>query len=129
MITHPAIKKDFRYFIKQRGGMLAKGRLLGIQFETLFEDGLYFTIAEHAVQLALKIRDAFKEKGYKFLYESDTNQQFPIVPNNQLDKLRSKYTFSTWEVIDEAHTAVRFCTSWATKKEHVEELIKDIQAL
>ena len=129
VITHPAIKKDFRYFIKQRGGLLAKGRLLGIQFETLFEEGLYFNIAEHAVELALKIRDAFKEKGYNFLYDSDTNQQFPIIPNDQLEKLRHKYSFSTWETIDEAHTAVRFCTSWATKEEHVEQLIKDIQAL
>lgn len=129
VITHPAIKKDFRYFIKQRGGLLAKGRLLGVQFETLFEEGLYFNIAEHAVKLALRIRDAFREKGYNFLYDSDTNQQFPIIPNAQLEKLKHKYTFSTWEIIDETHTAVRFCTSWATKKEHVEQLIKDIQAL
>lgn len=129
VITHPALKKDFRYLIKQRGGLLAKGRLLGIQFETLFEDGLYFEIAEHAVDLALKIRDAFKEKGYTFLYESDTNQQFPIIPNTKLEQLSKNYTFSTWEAIDEGHTAVRFCTSWATKTEHVEQLIKDIQAL
>ena len=126
VLTHPAIKKDFRYFIKQHGGLLAKGRLLGIQFEVLFEDDLYFEIAKRAVQQALRIKEAFEKKGYNFLYESDTNQQFPIIPNEVLEQLGKKYSYSTWQVVDEHHTAVRFCTSWATKEEQVDQLIEDI---
>ncbi|WP_289140810.1 low specificity L-threonine aldolase [uncultured Brevibacillus sp.] len=129
VITNDALKKDFRYFIKQRGGLLAKGRLLGIQFETLFEDGLYFEIASHAVEMAMLIREAFIEKGYSFRYDSVTNQQFPILHNDVLSELDKKYSFSFWEKFDDNHSVVRFCTSWATKKENVEKLIEDIQAL
>lgn len=115
--------------IKQRGGMLAKGRLLGIQFETLFEDGLYFDISRHAVQLAMMIRAAFAEKGFSFRYDSTTNQQFPILPDEICKELGKKYSFSHWEKADETHSVVRFCTSWATKRENVETLIEDIRAL
>ena len=109
--------------------MLAKGRLLGIQFECLFENGAYLEISRHAVTLAMHLRRAFEEKGWKLLYDSQTNQQFPIVPNDVLQSLQQKYTFSHWQDIDETHTAVRFCTSWATKEENVEALISDIKAL
>ena len=129
VITNDALKKDFRYFIKQRGGLLAKGRLLGIQFETLFEDGLYYEIASHAVEMAMMIREAFIEKGFSFRYDSVTNQQFPILHNDVLSELGKKYSFSFWEKFDDNHSVVRFCTSWATKKENVEMLIEDIQAL
>lgn len=129
VVTNPMIQKDFRYFIKQRGGMLAKGRLLGIQFETLFEDDLYITIAKHAVDLALEIKEAFKLKGYSFLYDSNTNQQFPILQNCVIKKLSQNYSFQEWEKIDCDYTAVRFCTSWATKQEDVDRLIADIQDL
>lgn len=129
VITNPALKKDFRYLIKQNGGMLAKGRLLGIQFETLFTDGLYFQIADHAVQLAMKLKTAFLKKGYPLRYDSYTNQQFPILPNSQLEQLKGKYTFGFWEAVDEAHSAVRFCTSWATKEEAVDALIRDIEEM
>ena len=129
VITSDAIKKDFRYFIKQRGGMLAKGRLLGIQFETLLADGLYFDIARHAVQLAMMIRDAFRKKGFRFLIESPTNQQFPILSNEQIKKLAEKYAFESWEKMDDHHTAVRFCTSWATRIDDVHTLMKDIENL
>ena len=77
VIKHPALQKDFRYMIKQKGGMLAKGRLLGVQFETLFEDGLYYRISEHAIGLADKLREALVQKGYAFLVENTTNQIFP----------------------------------------------------
>jgi threonine aldolase len=127
VITNPLLKKDFRYFIKQKGGMLAKGRLLGIQFETLFEDGLYLEIAAHAVKSALMIKDAFAKQGYSFLYDSMTNQQFPILPNRVIEKLKQKYAVLIWQKIDEQNCAVRFCTSWATKMEHVKMLIEDIQ--
>lgn len=129
VITNPNLKKDFRYYIKQRGGMLAKGRLLGIQFLTLFEDDLYFNIAKHANDLALKIKSAFLKKGYELLYDSYTNQQYPIIPNDKLEVLRKKYSFSTWENVGNEMTAVRFCTSWATKEENIRILLKDIEIL
>lgn len=129
IITNPELKKDFRYFIKQNGGMLAKGRLLGIQFLALLEDDLYFEITKHANKLAIKIRNAFLEKGCSFRYNSVTNQQFPIIPNEYFNKLKEKYSFSFWEKIDETHTAVRFCTSWATKDEDVDSLVSDIERL
>jgi threonine aldolase len=129
VIINDALKKDFRYFIKQNGGMLAKGRLLGIQFETLFEDGLYYEISKHAVDMAMMIRTAFHKKGFSFRYDSKTNQQFPILPDEVLIKMSEKYSYSFWEKVDAAHSAVRFCTSWATKREHVEMLINDIEAL
>ena len=129
VIINDALKKDFRYMIKQNGGMLAKGRLLGIQFETLFEDGLYDEISRHAVAMAVMIREAFAKKGISFRYDSMTNQQFPILPDAVLSKLGEKYSYSYWERVDAKHSAVRFCTSWATKKENVEMLIKDIEAL
>ncbi|MDF2685424.1 MAG: threonine aldolase [Clostridia bacterium] len=129
VISNDTIKKDFRYHIKQRGGMLAKGRLLGIQFETLFKDGLYFEIAEHAVKMAMMIKNAFACKGYSFLYDSITNQQFPILPEKVLKKLSDKYSYCPWMKVDDNYSAVRFCTSWATKEENVKMLIDDIKAL
>lgn len=126
VIVNESLKKDFRYFIKQNGGMLAKGRLLGIQFMTLFEDGLYFELSEHAVAQAMRIRDAFASKGYRFLVDSPTNQQFPILPDSEMERLSADFKFSVWQKIDESHTAVRFCTSWATKAEAVDALIAAI---
>ena len=87
VITDAALKRDFRYIMKQRGAMLAKGRLLGIQFEALFEDGLYFEISRQATELAMKLRAACTAKGYPFLVDSMTNQQFPILPNSQIERL------------------------------------------
>ena len=106
--------------------MLAKGRLLGIQFLTLFEDGLYFQLSEHAVSQAMRIRDAFESKGFGFLVESPSNQQFPILDNATMERLSSDFLFSFWQKIDDTHTAVRFCTSWATKPEAVDALIAAI---
>lgn len=123
VICNESLKKDFRYSIKQRGGMLAKGRLLGVQFLTLLEDGLYFEIADHANQLAMKIRRACEEKGYPFFMDSYTNQQFPILPNEKLKELEKEFSFSFWEAVDAEHSAVRFCTSWATKEEDVNALV------
>ncbi len=129
VICDPMWKKDFRYLIKQKGGMLAKGRLLGIQFDTLFTDGLYYEIARHADELAIRLREAFIAKGYRLRYDSFTNQQFPILPDEHVEKLKEKYSFELWEKMDDAHSAVRFCTSWATREEAVDELIQDIKAL
>lgn len=129
IITAPALQKDFRYMMKQHGGMLAKGRLLGLQFIALLEDGLYFEISEHADKLAAKIKAAFAEKGYPFLYESVTNQQFPIVPEEKLEVLKKKYAYSFWQKLDDQRSAVRFCTSWATREDDVELLLNDIRSL
>lgn len=123
VIVNDALKKDFRYCIKQNGGMLAKGRLLGIQFLTLFEDGLYFQLSEHAVSQAMRIRDAFESKGFCFLVQSPSNQQFPILDNATMERLSSDFLFSFWQKVDDTHTAVRFCTSWATRPEAVDALI------
>ena len=128
VITNRALKKDFRYMIKQNGGMLAKGRLLGIQFDTLFTDDLYFKISAHADELAMKLKKIFLEKGYGLRYDSYTNQQFPILPDSHIEKLKEKYVFEFWEKVSDTESAVRFCTSWATKPEVVDELIRDIMA-
>lgn len=127
VITNENLQEDFRYYMKQQGAMLAKGRLLGIQFDVLFENNLYFNISKHAIDMAMKIKQAFIEKEYKFLFDSYTNQQFPIISNEKLNKLSSKYTFSLWERVDKNNSVARFCTSWATKEENVNELIKDIK--
>ena len=129
VIVNDALKKDFRYFIKQNGGMLAKGRLLGIQFLTLFEDGLYFEVSRHAVAQAMRIRDAFRAKGYAFLVDSPSNQQFPILDNETLERLGKDFRFSVWKKIDPEHTAVRFCTSWATKPEAVDALVAALDGI
>lgn len=129
VITNPALTKDFRYMIKQRGGMLAKGRLLGIQFLTLLEDGLYEEIAGKAVKQAMHLKEAFLEKGYPLFYNSYTNQQFPIMPKEHLEQLKEKYSFELWAPLDDEYSAVRFCTSWATRDEDVEALIADLDNL
>lgn len=126
VICNDELKEDFRYFIKQKGGLLAKGRLLGIQFEELFRDDLYFELAKHANKMALMLKAAIVDEGYKFLTESFTNQQFPIFPNNLIEKLSEKYSFNIERVIDSNYTAIRLVTSWATKEEIVLEFIEDL---
>lgn len=122
VITNPALQEDFRYLIKQHGGMLAKGRLLGVQFDALMEDDLYEKIAAHANRLADKLRHCLKELGVPFLVENTTNQLFPVLPDGVLDALAKDFVFSEQERVDETHRAVRFCTSWATKEESVDAL-------
>ena len=129
VITNPLLKTDFRYIMKQRGGMLAKGRLLGIQFECLFEDDTYFEISKHANSQAARLRRAFQSKGISFLIESPTNQLFPVLTEAQMAALEKDFAFSYWEKVDENHHCVRFCTSWATKAEAVDRLIHAISSL
>ena len=124
--------RSFRYAIKQHGGMLAKGRLLGVQFETLFEDGLYFTIAKHAVDCAMKIRRAFESKGIEFWNNSTTNQQFPILTNEQMEYFTNVgFSYAIWGEAEDGsgRTIVRFCTSWATKSENVDALVAAIEKM
>lgn len=129
VITEEKLKQDFRYNIKQRGGMLAKGRLLGIQFLTLFEENRYQEISAHAARLADKLKDELTKIGIRFYIDSPTNQQFPILPDAALLKLSETYTWAYQARVDETHSAVRFCTCWATKEEHVDALLADIRRL
>lgn len=129
VITNPRLDRDFRYLIKQHGGMLAKGRLLGVQFEAFLEDGLFLDIGKKEVSQALRLRRAFEKKGWPLFVNSTTNQQFPILPNGAMAALEENYSFEVWEKADEGHTAVRFCTSWSTADEDVDALIADIQKL
>ena len=129
VITNPELKEDFRYLIKQRGGMLAKGRLLGIQFDTLMTDTLYFDISAHAIALAEKLENTFKELGVPFLVKVQSNQLFPILPDGVLARLAEAYVFCEQCRVDESHRAVRFCTSWATKEENVQALCRDLEDL
>lgn len=113
--------------IKQKGGMLAKGRLLGIQFLELLKDGLYFEIAEHAIKLAMVLKTGLKEAGYRFFIDSVTNQQFIIVPDEKLEQLKEKYAYTYQQRYDETSSVIRLCTSWATKEEDVYQLLEDMR--
>ena len=129
VITNDALKRDFRYHIKQGGGMLAKGRLLGIQFEELMQNDLYLRLARHANEQALRIRDALIRKGYPQAVPSPTNQHFFTLPNDHIQRLQQQFIISIWEPIDDSHTTVRFCTSWATPPHNVDLLIQAIEEL
>lgn len=127
VIREPAIAEDFPYMIKQRGGMLAKGRLLGLQFDTLLEDGLYFELGKHANALADQLRKTLRQLGYPLLVPTTTNQIFPILPDAVLAELAREFTFTEQERVDETHRAVRFCTSWATKQENMDALCEKLR--
>ena len=129
VLVNPKLQKDFRYIMKQRGAILAKGRILGIQFLTLLQDGLYEELGAHANRVALLIRDACQEAGLKFLCESPTNQQFPIVPNEVLKKLEQTYVFSHLGPYGKNETVIRICTSWATHEDDAKQLAADIKQL
>ena len=129
VIGNPILAEDFRYLIKQHGGMLAKGRLLGVQFDALMADNLYFEIAGHAVALADQIRECIDELGYPYLMPGITNQIFPIFPDELLAKLAEKFVFCEQERVDETHRAIRFCTSWATRQEAVDALCAELRKL
>ena len=130
--SNAALAEDFRYMIKRHGGMLAKGRLLGVQFKALFEDNLYFDISAHAIRLADQIRATFDEMGVQYLVPGVTNQIFPILSDDFLTELGKNFMFTEMERVDEHHRCVRFCTSWASTQENVDALcreLKRIQAL
>lgn len=108
--------------IKQHGALLAKGRLTGVQFEALFTDGLYFEIGRQAIETAQALRRVLHEHGYRFFLETPTNQQFVILPNEDMARIREHAAIEYWEKYDETHTVVRFCTSWATTQEDIDAL-------
>lgn len=126
VINNPKVNEDFRYNIKQKGGMLAKGRLIGIQFAEMFKNDLFFEMGKHANRLAEKLAIGLKAKGFSFLTEPSSNQIFPILPNDIIEKLHKNYEFFVWEKIDENKSAIRLVTSWATLEEKVDQFLENL---
>lgn len=128
VIVNPAIKKNLRNTLKQNGGMLAKGYLIGLQFEALFADDLFFKLAAHANKMALALKAGLKRLNVEFAYDSPTNQQFIVLENRIVQELLEKYDFEIWEEGEEK-TTIRLVTSWATKQEAVADFINDLEKL
>ena len=124
VFTKKNIPLHFEHLVKKHGALLAKGRLLAIQFDTLFTDDLYFEISRNAIDRAEELKSLFTRKGYKFFMDSPTNQQFVILENSKLNELQKEVKFAFWEKYDDTHTVVRFATSWATTSEKISELEK-----
>jgi threonine aldolase len=127
VICWDSLNEDFRFHIKQKGGLLAKGRLLGIQFLELFRDDLYFDLAKHANTMADILKDGISKAGYPFLTYSPSNQVFPILPNSLIEKLQEKYLFHIWSKVDAKSSAIRLVTSWATEENAVLSFIEDMK--
>lgn len=126
VITNAMLQPDFAFNIKQKGGLLAKGRFLGLQFSELLRDELYFDLARHANEQAMKIKAALKKKNYDFWTETFTNQLFPILPNAEIDRLAEHFEFYVWQKIDADRSAIRLITSWATTDEMTKRFIENI---
>ena len=129
VITNKELQNGFDFVMKQRGALLSKGRLLGIQFETLFQENLYFQLATHANHQAMKIKQALKEKGILFWVETTTNQLFPILTQSQIETLECLFQFYIWQKLNENESVIRLITSWATPEEHTHALIDAIHQL
>lgn len=129
IINNESLQYEFGFHLKQKGAMLAKGRLLGIQFQELLKDDLYFDLAKHANQQAMKIKAAFKQIGCEFLSETFTNQIFPILNNNQIHELSKNFDFYVWKKLDAEKSAIRLITSWATTDEIIEKFTTEIKNL
>ncbi|SEF50866.1 L-threonine aldolase [Halpernia humi] len=129
VINNPALQEEFGFHIKQKGGMLAKGRLLGIQFDVLMTDNLYFDLAKHANSEAMKIKKTFVDKGFKFLSDTFSNQIFPILNQNKINQLSENFDFYTWRKIDSENSAIRLITSWATPESVTNEFCDAIKNL
>ena len=127
--SNPVLAEDFRYMIKRQGGMLAKGRLLGVQFKALFENNLYFHISAHAIKMADQIRGVFDELGVTYLVPGVTNQIFPVLSDDFLAELGKSFMFTEMERVDESHRCVRFCTSWASTQENVDALCRELKCI
>jgi threonine aldolase len=129
VICKDCLKEEFRYHIKQKGGLLAKGRVIGIQFLELFKDDIYFDLAKHANHMAEILKSGIKGCGYGFLIDSSTNQIFPLLPIGVINKLEEKYSFYIWQKIDIDNSAIRLVTSWATTEEAVKTFIDDLKLI
>ena len=126
VICTEALKPEFRFHMKQKGALLAKGRVLGLQFRELFQDNLYFQLAQHANDMAALLRQAIQTAGFTFLTQSPTNQIFPILPHWLIEKLQQNYAFYIWSKVDVEHSAIRLVTSWATPPVAVQAFIADM---
>ncbi|MBI9011337.1 MAG: low specificity L-threonine aldolase [Clostridiales bacterium] len=124
IIKKENLKTDFRYLMKQRGALLAKGRLIGIQFKELFTDNLFYNLASHANRMADLLREGIKDSGHEFDLETSTNQLFPIMPIQIIEVLEKKFSFYRWQSIDADRSVIRLVTSWATNEEAVKEFIE-----
>lgn len=129
VIINDDLKPNFRFLIKQHGSMLAKGRIIGIEFITLLENGLYFELADNADKMAQQLNDLFKEHNIQMFIESSTNQIFPILENSLIAKLKEKYQLGTWCKYDDDHTVIRFVCSWATKQENIDAFKQDFETI
>ncbi len=127
VICRESLQEDFRFHMKQKGALLAKGRLLGVQFLELFRDELYFDLAKHANKMADLLREAIRKEGFSFLTQSPSNQIFPILPNRLIEALQEIYAFYIWSKVDEAHSSIRLVTSWATREDAVLAFIADMK--
>lgn len=127
VICRDSLKEDFRFHLKQKGALLAKGRVLGIQFHELFRDDLFFELALHANNMAALIREGCSNAHLSFLTHSPSNQIFPILPNELIKELEKNYSFYVWDKIDSNHSAIRLVTSWATKEEEVRGFVQDMK--
>jgi threonine aldolase len=126
VFTHHNAHKHFFSIQKQHGAVMAKGRLNGVQFMTLFTDNLYFEIAKHAIDMAMQMKEVFRKKGYKFFIDSPTNQQFVIISNKEVERLQSQLEFTHWSQYGDDEMVCRFVTSWATTQEEIDTLRKVI---
>ena len=122
VFTNRKAHKHFFSIQKQHGAVIAKGALIGLQFDALFTNDLYFRLSEHAIKMAMQMKEIFRSKGYQFLVDSPTNQQFVIIDNAQVDKLSQKMLFTHFGQADKHHTICRFVTSWATTQDELNEL-------
>ncbi len=122
VFTRNNMPAHFDTMTKQHGAMLAKGRVLGMQFDALFTDDLYFEIGRHAIELAEELKKVFTSKGYRMHVDSPTNQQFVVLSRKKAEELRANVAFEFWEDLDEENAVYRFVTSWATEKESIEKL-------
>lgn len=129
VIVNPVLQKHFRYNLRQRGGLLAKGRAVSLQFLELFRDDLYFDIARHANALAKQLADGIRQCGYQTFVEAPTNQVFPIFPNTVIEQLQQNYGFHVWEKFDEQSSVVRLVTSWATDESAVSEFLTTLRTI
>ena len=124
VFTKNNMPKYFVTHVKQHGALLAKGRLAGVQFDTLFTDNLYFEISKHAIDMAELLKQGLAEKGYPFFIDSPTNQQFIILEDEKMETLKEQVWFCFWEKLDDTHTVVRFATSWTTPEENIRKLME-----
>lgn len=129
VIVNSKLKNEFRYIAKQRGGMLAKGWILGIQFEVLMTDDLYIKNGYHANSMAMVLKKGLKELNIPFAVDSPTNQQFPIFSNDVLEQLKSDFTWEIIDEIDSEHTEIRLVTSWATEIESVYKFLASVKKI